>query len=451
MSKSSAKRFFVCQTCGASSLKWLGRCPACDEWDTLIEEAVVPVGSSPTPSGQTLAYADVDNLTFERIQTWNPEFDRVLGGGIVPGSVVLLGGEPGIGKSTLLLQIAEILSARGTRVLYVAGEESSKQIKMRGDRLLVEGSNLFISTETCIERVFEEADKIESGALVVDSIQTVLSEGLQSAPGSIGQIRECALRFLNFSKQRHIPAFLIGHITKDGTLAGPKALEHIVDVVLYFEGDRYQNQKLVRAVKNRFGPANELGIFEMTSQGLKCVDNPSSLFLSERAENVSGSVVFCAMQGSRPVLVEMQALVSQTNYSTARRTATGVDPSRVSLLLAMLEKRVGFNLLGSDVYVNVAGGLSVAEPAADLPLVGAVVSSYRDLPVSPKTIVFGEVGLAGEIRAVSSAFTRIKEAIGMGFEHVVMPAGNLPLPEPVKGIEIVSVSNVEEFLEAGGL
>ena len=446
MAKGTAKISYVCQSCGSASPKWLGRCPSCGEWDSLVEEASGSIfGAAPT--GPTVPYAEIDNQVFDRVVTGNREFDRVLGGGVVLGSVILLGGEPGIGKSTLLLQVAEIFSERGDRVLYVAGEESARQIKMRGDRLGVRGALLSISGETCVERVLEEIDRREPVVLIVDSVQTVYSEKLDSVPGSIGQIRESAMRFLNAAKRLHMPTLLIGHITKDGSLAGPKALEHIVDVVLYFEGDRHQNQKLVRTVKNRFGPANELGIFEMTSQGLECVDNPSKLFLSERAEEVSGSVVLGAVQGSRPILVELQALVSPTNYGTARRTSNGVDPNRVSLLLAMLEKRMGFPLMGSDVYVNVAGGISLAEPAVDLALVGAIVSSFRDRPLPGRTVIFGEVGLAGEVRSVSFPQVRVKEAVNMGFERVVLPEGNLPLSEAASELRLHGVASVSEFLE----
>lgn len=450
MAKTNQKTLFVCQSCGTTNPKWLGRCPGCGEWNTLVEERAVPVSKSST-AGETLPFPEVEKQHFVRIETNNPEFDRTLGGGVVPGSVILIGGEPGIGKSTLLLQISESFSRKDLTVLYVAGEESAQQIKMRGDRLGIKGERLLISPETCLEQVLQEVERLKPDILIVDSIQTVHTEQLPSVPGSIGQIRECALRLLNLSKSRNIPTFLIGHITKDGALAGPKALEHIVDVVLYFEGDRHQNQKLIRTVKNRFGPANELGIFEMTSAGLRCVENPSELFLSERATNVSGSVVLAAIQGSRPVLVELQALVSHSNFSTARRMANGVDPNRVSLLLAMLEKRMGFHLLGSDVYLNAAGGISLAEPAVDLALVGAVVSSFRDLPVPSKTLTFGEVGLAGEVRAVSFATTRIKEALNLGFEQVILPQGNLPISEPMGKIELRGVSTVDQFLDAVGL
>lgn len=452
MAKVSAKTLFVCSACGAASVKWLGRCPSCGEWDSLVEERV---GAPPSPrSGETeqaIPYAVVGEQVFDRRTTGNREFDRVLGGGIVRGSVVLLGGEPGIGKSTLLLQVAELLSTMDERVLYVAGEESARQIKMRGDRLGIQGANLFISPETCMETVFAEVERLQPTVLIVDSIQTVYTETFESVPGSIGQIRECAMQFLSYAKKTHVPTFLIGHVTKEGNLAGPKALEHIVDVVLYFEGDRHHNQKLVRTVKNRFGPANELGIFEMTSRGLESVENPSGLFLSERAEDVSGSVVLCAMQGSRPVLVELQALVSQTNFSTGRRTSNGVDPNRVSLLLAMLEKRAGFHLLGSDVFINIAGGLTVAEPAIDLALVGAVVSSFGDVALPASTVIFGEVGLAGEVRSVSFPHVRVKEAANMGFERVLLPKGNLPLSESTKGVKLDGVGSIGEFLDRVGL
>lgn len=449
MATASMKIVNICQSCGFRSPKWLGRCPGCGEWNSFLEESDRPIGALP-PGAPTVPYNAVEKQDVARIPTRNPEFDRVLGGGIVPGSLVLLGGQPGIGKSTLLLQIAEALSRQKRKVLYVAGEESAQQIKLRGDRLGISGANLFLAGETCLERVFQETDRLKPGVLIVDSIQTIFTEKLDAIPGSISQIRECAAQLLTFAKRENVPVFLIGHITKDGSLAGPKALEHIVDAVLYFEGERHQNQKIVRAVKNRFGPANELGIFEMSSGGLICVDNPSRLFLSERPENASGSVVLCALEGSRPILVELQALVSQTNYSTARRMANGVDPNRVSLLLAMLEKRAGLHLLGTDVYVNVAGGLNLTEPAVDLAMVAAIVSSFRNQPVSSKTVVFGEVGLAGEVRAVSFGHTRVKEAKALGFERVVLPASSLPLSEPVKGIRLEGVSSVHDYLAVEG-
>ncbi|MFQ5737547.1 MAG: DNA repair protein RadA [Acidobacteriota bacterium] len=443
---SRVKRAYVCQSCGVQSRKWLGRCPGCGEWNSLVEESVGEKTSRGGASSPAIPLSEVDRTEIERIEIQNPEFDRVLGGGIVPGSLVLLGGEPGIGKSTLLLQVADRLSSQGLRVLYVAGEESTRQIKLRGDRLGVDGSQLFLVSETQLERVFEEAGRIRPEILIVDSIQTLFTENLESAAGSISQVRECAGQLLRYAKGRHVPVFLIGHITKDGALAGPKSLEHIVDVVLYFEGERHQHQKIIRAVKNRFGPANELGIFEMTSQGLFCVENPSQLFLSERARDVSGSVVVCTLEGSRPVLVELQALVTQAGYGTARRVTNGVDPNRLSLLLAMLEKRVGLQLMGRDVYLNVAGGLSPTEPALDLGIVGAVVSSAQDLPICPGTVIFGELGLAGEVRAVSFAHVRVREAKAMGFSRVFLPGGNLPLAEPVSGIELIGISAVRDYL-----
>lgn len=446
MATASLKTINVCQACGFRSPKWLGRCPGCGEWNSFAEERDRPlrVLSQVVP---TVAYAAVEQQEITRIRTHNAEFDRVLGGGVVPGSLVLLGGEPGIGKSTLLLQIAEGLCRQEQVVLYVAGEESAQQIKLRGDRLGIRGSHLFLQPETCLEHIFEEAGRLRPAAVIVDSIQTVHTRKLDAVPGSISQIRECAAQFLSFSKAENIPVFLIGHITKDGSLAGPKALEHIVDAVLYFEGDRHQNQKIVRAVKNRFGPANEVGVFEMCGRGLVCVDNPSRLFLSERPESASGSVVLCALEGSRPLLVELQALVSHSTYGTARRMAVGVDPQRVSLLLAMLEKRLGLHLLGSDVYVNVAGGLTLTEPAADLAIVSAIISSFQNRPLPARTVIFGEVGLAGEVRAVSFPHTRVKEALAMGFENVMLPAGSLPLSEPVKKIRLQGVSSVAEYLE----
>lgn len=431
------------------SLKWLGRCPSCGEWNTLVEEPSLQGVSRPaSPPAIPVSYAELEGVFYARIPTGNREFDRVLGGGLVPGSVVLVGGEPGIGKSTLLLQVADLLSEQGRRILYVAGEESPQQIKMRGDRMGIRGRLLSVSPETGLEALLVTVQADPPGILMVDSVQTLFSERLESVPGSVSQVRECAVRLLSFAKQTGTATLLVGHVTKDGMLAGPKVLEHVVDVVLSFEGDRHHSQKLIRTVKNRFGPANELGVFEMTSQGLLPVENPSRLFLSEHRDEVSGSVVLSAMQGSRPLLVEVQALVSGTNYSTARRTTTGVDPNRLALLLAMLEKRLGLQLLGSDVYVNVAGGMNLGEPAVDLALVAAVVSSFRDRPLPAGTVVFGEAGLAGEVRAVSYPHVRAREAANLGFHRVVLPASNLPLPERVERLELVGVANILDFLEA---
>ncbi len=447
MSPAPLKHLHVCSECGYQSPKWFGRCPSCGDWNALVEEKVSTSGKS-GPAVPAHAYAEIQGRGLQRMKTGNSEVDRTLGGGIVPGSLILLGGEPGIGKSTLLLQVAESLSNRGRPVLYVAGEESVEQIRLRGDRLQVKGKRLYLLGETCLERILEQIESLGPSVVIVDSIQTVFSEATESIPGSVSQIRDCAAELLGFAKREGVPVLLIGHITKDGALAGPKALEHIVDVVLYFEGTRHRNEKIVRAVKNRFGPSNELGIFEMSSRGLRCVENPSRLFLSQRSEQVSGSAVTCTMEGSRPVLVEVQALVSQSGFSAARRMTDGVDANRVALLLAMLEKRLGLDLLGSDVYINVAGGFSLTEPGVDLAIVAAIVSSLGNHPLPESTVVFGEVGLAGEIRAVSFPRNRIKEASMMGFRNLILPANSLPLSEPVRGVSLRGVATVGECLQA---
>ncbi|MBM3804195.1 MAG: DNA repair protein RadA [Acidimicrobiia bacterium] len=443
---------FICQNCGYAASKWLGRCPDCGEWNSIVEELVHPLGAKKpggTLGGSSAAtpFHEVSSQEYTRFSSGLPEFDRVLGGGIVPGSLVLLGGDPGIGKSTLLLQAAEFMQRHGRRLLYVSGEESERQIKMRGDRLGIQPSHLFLLTETCLERILETVDQLQPEVIVLDSVQTVFSEKLGSAPGSISQVREVATQFLLLSKQRSIPAFLVGHITKDGALAGPKSLEHIVDTVLYFEGERYHSHRIVRTVKNRFGAANELGVFEMTSEGLIPVDNPSKLFLSERPAGASGSVVIGCVEGSRPILVELQALVSGANYASPRRMAAGVDPNRVSLLLAMLDKRLGMQLGGSDVYVNVAGGLTVDEPAADLGIVASIVSSYRNRAVAQDRVIFGEVGLAGEVRATSQTPLRIREAASMGFRQCILPHNSLPRQEQQPEIELIPVRTVQESME----
>jgi len=449
MSPTSLRTRYVCQSCGYQSSKWLGRCVGCGEWESLVEEAVQSGSSKRNPTGLTPAipYAEIEQTKVDRLKTGNAEFDRALGGGIVPGSMALLGGDPGIGKSTLLLQIADTLAKQKIPVLYVAGEESAHQIKLRGNRLGIDGDGLFLIAETNLEQIQAEIERVQPRVVVIDSVQTIHSSQLESIPGSIAQIRECAGRLLSYAKRKNVAVFLIGHITKDGSLAGPKMLEHVVDVVLYFEGERHQNQKIIRAVKNRFGPANELGLFEMTGKGLLPVDNPSKMFLSERALGASGSVVLCTMEGSRPVLVELQALVSHTTYSTARRMSNGVDPNRVSLLLAMLEKRLGLHLVGCDVYVNVAGGLTPVEPAVDLAIAAAVISSFRDVPVPAKTVIFGELGLAGEARAVNQVHARVRESKAMAFETVILPKSNLPLSEKVPGIKLVGVSTAGEYLD----
>jgi DNA repair protein RadA/Sms len=449
---------FVCQECGAQSPKWLGRCADCGAWNALVEERVgEPAAEAGAhryamsgSSGAARLYADISVESHPRLSTGLGEFDRVLGGGIVPGSLVLLGGEPGIGKSTLLLQAAAHLARSTGPVLYASGEESEHQIKARGERLGVQGAPLYLLAETCLERVVDEIARIGPALVIVDSIQTVFSLKLQSAPGSIGQVREAATQLLFTAKGRNVPTLLVGHVTKDGSLAGPKALEHVVDTVLYFEGERHHSHRVVRAVKNRFGAVSELGVFEMTSGGLRPVPNPSMLFLAERAAHASGSAVLCSIEGSRPILVEVQALVSSSTYGTARRTASGIDQQRLSLLLAVLEKRAGLNLAGDDVFINVAGGMTVDEPAADLGVLAAIASSVRNRPISATTAVFGEVGLAGEVRGTAQATLRIREAAQMGFRRCILPEANIDPSDrdEVEGCELTGVRSVGEALDA---
>ena len=371
----------------------------------------------------------------------------MLGGGIVPGSLVLLGGEPGIGKSTLLLQAAAHFAAHVGPVLYCSGEESEHQIKMRGERLGVGRAPLYLLAETCVERLLEEVDRLKPALLIVDSIQTVFSLKLPSAPGSVGQVRQAATDLLFTAKGRTLPTILVGHVTKDGSLAGPRVLEHVVDTVLYFEGAQHHSHRVVRAVKNRFGAANELGVFEMTAGGLRPVANPSEMFLAERPRGVPGSAVLCTIEGSRPILVEVQALVSASSFGNARRTASGLDQNRLSLLLAVLEKRAGLNLLSDDVFVNVAGGLAVDEPAADLAIVSAVASSLRNRPLPPDVVLFGEVGLAGEVRATSHAAMRLREAAQLGFTRCVVPESSLGGLDVPRGLDAVGVTSVAQALD----
>lgn len=451
---------FVCQECGAQSQKWLGRCADCGAWNSLVEErpTEVPaaVGHRYATGGTASAarlYAEVEVRSHARLSTAIDEFDRVLGGGVVPGSLVLLGGEPGIGKSTLLLQAAANMARTVGPVLYSSGEESEHQIKSRGERLGVGDAPLYLLAETCLERILEEIARLRPALVIVDSIQTVFSLKFQSAPGSIGQVREAATQLLFAAKGQNVPVFLVGHVTKEGSLAGPKALEHVVDTVLYFEGERHHSHRVVRAVKNRFGAISELGVFEMTAQGLRAVPNPSALFLAERPVNAPGSAVLCAVEGSRPILVEVQALVSTSTYGTARRMAHGIDVQRLSLLLAVLEKRAGLHLGGDDVFVNVAGGMTIDEPASDLGIVAAIASSLRNRPIVPTVAMFGEVGLAGEVRGITQAGLRIREAAQMGFTRCVMPEANIdPSERPRErsmsgGCDLVGVRTVGEALD----
>ncbi|HKG96477.1 MAG TPA: DNA repair protein RadA [Pyrinomonadaceae bacterium] len=443
---------FVCQSCGHKSGKWLGKCPECGEWNSLIEEKSQPARKSGRNGFKlrdvtAIAFTEIEPQDDVRIASGVTEFDRVLGGGIVPGTLVLIGGDPGIGKSTLLLQVADKLSAAGSLVLYVSGEESERQIKLRGERLAVEAKNVFLLPETNLENIINEIERLKPGAIIVDSIQTVFSSGIESAPGSVSQVREVAHQFLLLAKNRGIPIFLIGHITKEGSIAGPKILEHIVDTVLYFEGERHHNHRIVRAVKNRFGAANEVGVFEMTGAGLMPVANPSQMFLQERPQNVAGSIVTACMEGTRPLLVEIQALVSGTRYGTGRRMTQGLDQNRVALLIAMLEKRSSLQLTGDDVFVNIAGGLEVDEPAVDLGVVTAIVSSFKNMTIDPHTAVFGEVGVTGEVRGAMQASVRAREAQALGFKKIVMPASNVPGLERLLGVRVVGVRSVDEALE----
>jgi DNA repair protein RadA/Sms len=450
-----SKTVFVCQECGAQAPKWMGRCAECGAWNSLVEERTPEApaagnhryASLGTP-GSAKLYSEVETAHALRLTTGIGEFDRVLGGGVVPGSLVLLGGEPGIGKSTLLLQAAGHFAHEVGPVLYASGEESEHQIKSRGDRLGIGDAPLYLMSETCIERILEEIARLKPALVIIDSIQTVFSIKFQSAPGSIGQVREAATQFLFAAKGQNIPTVLVGHVTKDGSLAGPKVLEHVVDTVLYFEGERHHSHRVVRAVKNRFGAVSELGVFEMTGAGLRPVANPSKLFLSERAAGTPGSAVLCCVEGSRPILVEVQALVSTSSYGNARRMAIGIDQNRLSLLLAVLEKRAGLSLAGDDVYVNIAGGMSVEEPAADLSVAAAVASSIRNRSLPPATAVFGEIGLSGEIRGIPQAPLRIREAAQMGFTRIVLPAANVdPASEPDGTVELVGVRTVGEALD----
>jgi DNA repair protein RadA/Sms len=453
------KTVFACQECGGQQQKWMGRCPDCGTYNSLVEEQPAPqaIPTAATHRYGTVAgsataklYSDIQTSDAPRLSSGIAEFDRVLGGGIVPGALVLLGGEPGIGKSTLLLQVAAHVARNVGPVLYSSGEESEHQIKLRGERLSVDRSPLYLLAETCLERILEEIERLKPSLVVVDSIQTIFSARFQSAPGSIGQVREVATHLLFAAKGRNVPIVLVGHVTKDGSLAGPKALEHVVDTVLYFEGERHHAHRVVRAFKNRFGAASELGVFEMTATGLREVPNPSQMFLAERSIGKPGSAVLCCIEGSRPILVEVQALVSSSTFGNARRMASGVDQQRLSLLLAVLEKRAGLGLLGDDVYVNVAGGMNVDEPAADLSIVAAVASSVQNRAVGSTTAMFGEVGLGGEVRAITQTGLRVREAARMGFERCVLPLANADLPKSERPaqLELVGVRTVDEALQA---
>ncbi len=444
---------YFCQSCGYESAKWSGQCPACREWNTFAEEPAAPKQKG-APAGRRrtgerkspVSLEHIESKNQERISTGMAELDQVLGGGIVPGSLVLVGGDPGIGKSTLLLQVCRNLAERLSGVLYISGEESLQQIKLRASRIGTFQDSLRLLCETNLADieavVFQESPQV----VIIDSIQTMYQEEISSAPGSVSQVREATGVLMRLAKERNITIFIVGHVTKEGTVAGPRVLEHMVDTVLYFEGDRHASYRILRGVKNRFGSTNEIGVFEMLDTGLREVPNPSEYMLSGKPEGASGSVVVCTMEGTRPMLLEVQALVCRTNFGLPRRTAAGIDYNRVSLLMAVLEKRLNLPLSGFDAYVNVAGGIRLNEPAMDLALVLAVISSYKDIPVPEKTIVFGEVGLSGEVRAVSMAQQRVQEAKRLGFSRVILPKSSMEQVKNIKGIELVGAATVKDAL-----
>ena len=442
---------YVCQGCGSQSRKWLGQCPDCNEWNTFVEErfraAAAPTGRVTSSISSPIAFESIESQDDSRVTSGIDEFDRVLGGGIVPGSLVLIGGAPGIGKSTIVIQIADRLSTNGLKVLYVSGEESERQIKMRGERLGLAATNLFILPETNLQSILNETNRLRPDLVIVDSIQTIHSERVESAPGSVSQVRDVANELMIFAKQSGTPVFVTGHVTKEGSIAGPRTLEHIVDTVLYFEGDRHHNHRIVRATKNRFGAANEIGVFEMTNAGLVPVSNPSELFLQERPENATGSVVTICMEGTRPMLLEVQALVSGAKFGTGRRMTQGFDHNRASLLIAVLEKRLGFQLASDDIFVNVAGGIEIDEPAADLGVIAAIASSFRGIQVPPEVAVFGEVGLTGEVRGVLQAQARAREAQTLGFKKLILPESNRKGLEKLLGLRVVGVRDLEQAMD----
>ncbi|MBR6307293.1 MAG: DNA repair protein RadA [Lachnospiraceae bacterium] len=444
---------FFCQSCGYESAKWLGQCPGCREWNTFVEEPV-DKGSKTAKisylSKQTapVMLKDITGTESERVSSGIGELDRVLGGGIVRGSLVLIGGDPGIGKSTLLLQVTRNLTKSGHKVLYVSGEESLRQIKMRADRLGTDFGGLKILCETNLSDIGEAIRAESPETVVIDSIQTMYKEDVSSAPGSVSQVREATSFLLQIAKSLEINIFIVGHVTKEGAVAGPRVLEHMVDTVLYFEGDRHASYRILRGVKNRFGSTDEIGVFEMRSEGLTEVPNPSEFMLAGRAGDASGSVITCSMEGTRPVMIEIQALVCRSNFGIPRRQSTGMDYNRVNLLMAVIEKRAGLNIGDCDAYVNIAGGLKISEPSLDLATVMAIVSSFRNKAVDEKTVIFGEVGLSGEVRAVSQAEQRVAEAAKLGFDKILLPASNLSdRVKAVKGVEIFPVSNIKDALD----
>ena len=453
MAKAKTSAFF-CQNCGYESAKWMGQCPGCKEWNTFVEELVARKALSgsgkrkPASEAKPVPLSSIVASDEERVSTNMKELDRVLGGGIVRGSLVLVGGDPGIGKSTLLLQVCRNLSAQGLSVLYVSGEESLQQIKIRAERIGTFTDHLLLLCETNLELIREVVERQKPQIVVIDSVQTMYNESVGSAPGSVSQVREATSVLMQIAKGMDISIFIVGHVTKEGVVAGPRVLEHMVDTVLYFEGDRHESYRILRGVKNRFGSTNEIGVFEMRTEGLAEVENPSEYMLSGKPADASGSVVACSVEGTRPILLEIQALICHSYFNNPRRTATGTDFNRVNLLLAVLEKRLGMQLSDCDAYVNIAGGIRMNEPAIDLGIVLATISSKLDLTIDEKTICFGEVGLSGEVRGVTMAEQRVAEAAKLGFKRCILPSVCLGAAKSVKGIELVGVSNVKEALEA---
>ena len=445
------KTIFVCQNCGYKAPKWLGRCSDCGAWNSLVEE-LTERGHRDREKRQPFLDRPqrIDTVAIDkdvRDRTGMSEFDRTLGGGVVPGSLVLIGGDPGIGKSTLILQVVQRLAQQGLRTLYISGEESVQQIKMRAQRISADSSELYLLSGTCLEDLIDRLDELAPRIIVIDSIQTIYTESLGSAPGSIGQVREVTSRLMSLAKGSGRAIFLIGHVTKDGAIAGPKVLEHLVDTVLYFEGDGSHMYRILRAVKNRYGPTNEIGVFEMMDNGLEEVGNPSKIFLEERASDVSGSVVISCMEGTRPLLVEMQALVCTSSLAIPRRTTIGVDPNRVSVLVAVLAKRGGVALSDKDIFINVAGGIKIYEPAIDLGIISTTASSFLNKPIPRKTVTFGEVGLSGEVRGVSQTELRLKEAVKLGFSRCLLSKKSIKTLKTTVDMELIGVSSVVELLE----
>ncbi|ENH95882.1 DNA repair protein RadA [Gracilibacillus halophilus YIM-C55.5] len=452
MAKRKSK--FVCQHCGYESPKWMGKCPGCHEWNSLMEETVATGAANRgnwTPSSSQVSKPQplnhIQTQEEPRIKTDMQEFNRVLGGGIVPGSLVLIGGDPGIGKSTLLLQVSNQLATKETDVLYISGEESERQTKLRAERLGISTGHLYVLAETNLLDIANQIDAMNPGFVVIDSIQTIYKEEVASAPGSVSQVRESTSELMRIAKQNHIPIFIVGHVTKEGSIAGPRLLEHMVDAVLYFEGERHHTFRIVRSVKNRFGSTNEMGIFEMEEEGLVEVLNPSEIFLEERSQGVAGSTIVASMEGTRPVLVEIQALISPTSFGNPRRMATGIDTNRVPLLMAVLEKRVGLLLQNQDAYVKVAGGVKLDEPAIDLAVAISIASSFRDQAPHPDDVLIGEVGLTGEVRRVARIEQRVQEAAKLGFKRAVIPSKNLDGWNVPSDIELVGVESVQEAIQ----